>query len=303
MVTGLSATIVSLSEWRVQKGANQIEGKPTQKDIATSSTRKIIFEEIPDLPISHSYHALNELVIGYLPMSYSEPCRGRFYQDGWWLESRFEECLNAVAPSFESISSLHVKLCIEYSEDATHDELIALFHCFETAIPCTYEATNVDYDDAMTIYTAYDMQCVIHLTDGFGMFPKQRVRRIAPLANGFGMFPEHKASRIAKHIDQCFDEEDLATPNGQLFICDIPSFVLNTQELASAVDVNEAAIIKICNLVSVFPNLDGSIYKTKLDFFKSRIKLVKSGFKPSLADLYPRPQPKSVISPFYSEVS
>ena len=170
------------------------------------------------------------------------------------------------------------------SVDFTDEKLIALFHCFEIALPCTYEVTNVVYDDEMTISTAYDMQCVVHFTDGFEESP------------------EHKASRIASHINQCFDEEDLATPTGQLFLCDIPSFVLDAQELASG-DIEETAINKICDLVSVYPDLDGSIYKTKLDFFKSRIKLVKSGFKPTLADLYPRPQPKSVISPFLIKVS
>jgi len=302
MVTDPSVPIVSLAERRVEKEVNQLAGKPTRKDIATYSTRKIIFCDIPDLPISHSYRALKELEIGYLPLCQSEP-RYMSHRDISWEESRVQECLKMIAPIVGSISSLHVKLYILSSVDFTDEKLIALFDCFETAIPCTYEVTNVDYNDAMTIYAAYDMQCVIHLTDGSGEYPKQRARRWLPGTNGPKTSPELKASRLAKHIDQCFDEEDLETPTGQLFLCDMPSSVLDAQELAPAADVNEAAINKICDLVSVYPDLTGSIYETKLDFFRSRTKLVKSGFKPTLADLYPRPQPKSVISPFYLKIS
>jgi hypothetical protein len=156
--------------------------------------------------------------------------------------------------------------------------MTALFQCFESAIPCTYELTYVDIDDAKALYAAYDLQCVVHLRAGWISTPERR------------------SQLLASHINECFEEEDLDAPTGQLFLCDIPSSFLNSQELASAADPNEAAINKICDLVSVYPDLTGSIYKTKLDFFKSRIKLVKSGFKPSLTDLYPRPQPRSVVS-------
>jgi len=162
---------------------------------------------------------------------------------------------------------------------------MGLLISFESAVACTYEITDIGIKDLNALCAAYDFQCVVHV----------RGDRLPS--------PGRKAQLLASHINECFEEEDLDTPTGQLFLCDLPSLVLDPQELASAADLDEAAINKIYDLVSIYPNLDGSIYETKLDFFKSRIKLVKSGFKPTLADLYPRPQPKSVISPFLIKVS
>jgi hypothetical protein len=257
-------------------GADYIEG-PTRKDIATSFTRKIIFDEIPNLPLSHSYRALEELVIVRLSDSNPEPYVPTPYEKNLWVESRFEQCLKVVAPSIGAIKSLYVKLYIRALTKYPHDRINALFYCFDSVIPCIYEISDIGVADSDAFYAAYDLQCVVHLK------------------GGWRETPECRAKHIASHINECFEEEDLDTPTGQLFLCDIPSYVLDPQELASADDLDEAAINKICDLVSVYPDLTGSIYKTKLDFFRSRIKLVKSGFKPSLSDLYPRPQPRSVV--------
>jgi len=59
--------------------------------------------------------------------------------------------------------------------------------------------------------------------------------------------------------------------------------------LQSTEAVEDIALIKLCKFIKVWPDLSGSPYKSKLEFLKSRVKLVKPGFRPSLADLIPTP--------------
>jgi hypothetical protein len=280
MAMDLKRVIVSSAEVD-HNPADKVEG-PTRKDIATTFTRKLVFECVPDLPSSESYQAIREVVIHRQHME--EPWSQKPADHFLWMESHFNRYLKVIAPSISFIDSLHLKLCTESPCRWTYDSINSLNHCFESAIRCTYEVTGAPWHDSTALCAAYDLQCVLTFRD-------------------YGISQERRAGYIASCISECFEEEDLDTSTGQLFLCDIPSLVLNPRELASAADVNEAAIIKICDLVTVYPDLTGSIYKTKLDFFKSRIKLVKPGFKPTLADLYPRPQPKSVISSLYIEVS
>ena len=255
--------------------ADRVE-EPTRKDIATSFTRKLIFACMPDVPISQSYRAFNEVVIDReYPV---EPWPEETFDHFLWFESRFKRYLKIIGPTISLIDSLHVDLHTSFPYRGFQERVHALYQCFESAIQCTYGVTGILWYNPSDMSIAYDLQCVVNLGQS---------------TSG----PEHSAGYIASYISDCFEDEDLDTPTGQLFICDLPPVVLNLQELASA-DVDETAMVKICDLVSFYPDLTGSIYKTKLDFFRSRIKLVKSGFKPTLADLYLRAQPRSVVSSF-----
>ena len=233
---------------------------------------------MPDVPISKSYRGINEIVVlwGFMEEAWHLKSLERFL----WSESRFNRYLKIIQPAISLIDSLHVNLHTNYTYRGYQETIHALYRCFESAILCTYEVTRPTWYKTADVGIAYDLQCVVTFAH-------------------FGLSPERGAAYIASYISDCFEDEDLDMPTGQLFICDLPPVVLDPQELASASDLDEAAIIKICDLVSVYPDLTGSVYKTKLDFFRSPIKLVKSGFKPTLADLYPRPQPRSVICPCY----
>ena len=230
---------------------------------------------MPDIPISRSYRAINEVVIQREDTEETWPPNA--CDHFLWLESRFNRYLRIIGPAISLIDSLHVKVQPSCRSVRNDDKMNALYQCFDSAIQCTYELTVPLCYETTAVHISYHLQCVVTFAQS-------------------GQGPERGAGFIASYISDCFEDEDLDTPTGQLFIRDLPHVVLNPQELASASDLNEAAITKICDLVSVYPDLTGSIYKTKLDFFKSRIKLVKSGLKPTLADLYPRPQPRSVLS-------
>ena len=129
-----------------------------------------------------------------------------------------------------------------------------------------------NHETPIPLETAYELQAVVHLKT----------------AGSYSPFPIY--GLLAISIDNLFEDEDVAAPVGRLFLCVPPLAVLTPKELASALDTEEAALLKLVKYVTVWPNLSGSQYETKLDFLKSRIRLVEPGFRPSLADLYPRPQ-------------
>jgi len=100
------------------------------------------------------------------------------------------------------------------------------------------------------------------------------------------------AQLLARRLDGCFEEEDVDAPAGQVFLCDtiIPYILSPLEEVHTTETIENTALIKICKFITVWPDLSKSPYKSKLDFLKSRVKLVKPGFRPSLDDLFPTPQ-------------
>jgi hypothetical protein len=250
---------------------NQPNEGLTRKDIACSHTKKLIFEATPDLEVSRYYRAANEVTIG-------GPClvfpSAHYYdlEQLDWIESHLDRCLDVFNSPNGSAGSLHIKMYFPHGGE--YEDLSTVLTCQESTNLRTYEIfkASVDDDDS-AVHSAYELQAVLHLMKGVGW--------------GF----DH-AELLARDLQDCFDEEDLETPTGQVFLCDVPNFVLGPRELASATDPDEAAIVKICSFINEWPDLSGCRYKTKLDFFKSRVKLVKSGFRPTLADLYPKPGSK-----------
>jgi len=256
---------------------NQAVGPPTRKDIATSHTRKLVFQDIPELAISRAYRGVEEVEILSHCMGPSElPAHNGPIGYTEWMEGRFQRCLNAITSSNSSEKFLHVKVHESYEIDHEWEILGRLLTQSTSAISCTFELCSilVDYDLDDALYMAYESQAVVHLD-----------RELACV-------PETVAGFMALSINGCFEDENTMEPLGQLFLCGLPRLVLDPSELAAASDINEAALVKLCKYVTVWPNLAGSPYKTKLEFFRSRIKLVEPGFRPSLADLYPRPLPR-----------
>jgi hypothetical protein len=73
---------------------------------------------------------------------------------------------------------------------------------------------------------------------------------------------------------------------GQLYLCDIPDIVLYPDEIALANDVDDAAKLKLFNILLPPFDLDlDEVVRPKWEEFNSRIHLVKSGFRPSRADM------------------
>lgn len=253
--------------------------EPTRKDIATSYTRKLVFDELPDLAISHAYRDFDEVVFSVRCLHLLYPYRPDLScacEQYWWMESSVKKWTELIISPTSPIGPLHVHLCVEPYR-YIHENVITLFHLFDSYFHCTYELSLHWIDDHKTMYIAYEMQCVVNFKET--------------------QWHSTNARYIAHLINECFEEEGTAAPAGQLFLCDFPRLILTPEEFAPAADNREeTAIIKIHDLITVWPDLSNSVYNTKLDFLKSRVKLVKSDFKPSLTDLYPRPQSKSVFS-------
>jgi len=77
--------------------------------------------------------------------------------------------------------------------------------------------------------------------------------------------------------------------SGPFFLCGIPQIVMSAKELDSATNIDEAAMLKLYNLVSAtrlsWPSQAGSSKGKRLEFLKSRVKMVKAGFRPSPVDM------------------
>jgi len=256
---------------------NQANNIPTRKDIATSHTRKLVIGQVPELGIPRSYLTVNAVKFAarcLLPYKYHGGYRKLIATE--WMERQLQKVLRAITSSNSSADSLHITVYDEQSHRAPWEILGRLLMHFESAIPCTFEFFDFDlfhnHGSGTALHTAYELQAVVH---------------IGPEA---AFLPAPPSGLLALSIDNLFEDEDMETPVGQFFLCGLPRAILTPTEFASAHDTNEAALIKLCRRITVWPNLSGSQYETKLDFLKSRIKLVEPGFRPSMADLYPKPQ-------------
>jgi hypothetical protein len=99
--------------------------------------------------------------------------------------------------------------------------------------------------------------------------------------------PDEYASELAYQLESCFEEDKCDVPAGQLYLCGVPQIVLTPNEINLARNVNEAAMIKLCHLIcpDSWPSQIGLSHEKRLAFLKSRVKLVESRFRPTLADM------------------
>jgi len=195
------------------------------------------------------------------------------------LKSHLKKCLNVVTSASSLARSLHISLRRERSTSYEYDDLGTIIATLETAIMCTHEFFNFCLrTNSKQLYMAYTLQGVAHYS--FTCPPDPSIHQ------------DGIARTLASLLEECFEEEDVNSPAGQIFFCDtIISYILSTlEELQSTETIEDTGLIKICKFLTVWPDLTGSQYKSQLEFLKSRVKLVKPGFRPSLGDLLPTPQ-------------
>ena len=98
---------------------------------------------------------------------------------------------------------------------------------------------------------------------------------------------------IAGQLDISFTEEDpAAAPYPYVYLCDIPQLVLSADEIRTSPNINKAAKVKLFDQIAVWPDPIEDSPSAQWEFFDSRVRLVESGFRPSMADLMAFPKPK-----------
>jgi len=243
---------------------------------------------VPEHAFSKYYRLVNEVVFGFqclraaqqYPLS-SEDRRIRVDR----LVCDLEKCLNVVTSSNSLAESLHINMHRDRRIPYEYDDLGAILGSLDTAIPCQYEFFDFRVSSSSKqLYMAYNLQGIVHYFFIFTPNPSNIQFQVAQL--------------LARQLDGCFEEEDINSPAGQIFLCDtiVPYIISTLEELRTIETIEDTALIKICKFITVWPDLSKSPYKSKLDFLKSRVKLVKPGFRPSLADLFPTPQAGLVSS-------
>jgi len=152
---------------------NQAEKLPTRKDIATSHTRKLVFREVPELPISRSYRAVNEvwLFAPSLMRPYKFGANSQVTERIDWMEGQLQKCLKTITSADSSADSVHVKV---YTSSLYEDDFCGLLRKFESALPCTFEFFDLrvgldlfgQYPAEDILYISYELQAVLHLEHG-----------------------------------------------------------------------------------------------------------------------------------------
>ena len=195
------------------------------------------------------------------------------------LKSHLKKCLDVVTSPRSLAEALHISLCRERRTSYEYDDLGIILASLESAVPFTHEFFNFRLRaNTKQLYMAYALQGVVHYS--FNFPPNLSIHQ------------DRNSKTLASLLDGCFEEEDLNSPAGQTFFCDtiIPAILSTLEELHSTETIEDTALIKICKFITVWPDLSKSPYKSKLEFLRSRVKLVKPGFRLSLADLFPMPQ-------------
>jgi hypothetical protein len=242
----------------------------TRKDLATTFTRKLVFDVEPETAIPQSYRAVEEVVFGSACMIIACYLRGDQEEkiaQAERVSSMFSKCFAAIASTGTTASVLHVKMHmvprIEYSI------LRYRFPRLSAAIPIIFEFFDVSLNWVSNpLKLAYEIRAVVHFDqDNF-------VSR------------DEMVKELAGQISEILRDGKLSMLASQVYLCDVPQLVLRPDELNSADDTNEAAMVKICSLIDDEYWPDQVTTPTKrLEFLKSRVKLVESGFRPTLADM------------------
>jgi len=246
-----------------------IPWKPTRKDIATGHTRKLIIDIEPESAIPTSYTRVNEVELG--PRTFCEP---GIHPLGHWDYPFVKSSVENVAPRDASAPPLHVTARI--SRDNNMGALGFLLRNLQTPFPfsCEFLEMFIDEDEFVALDVAFHLGAVVKYRDT-------------------DLDKEEILQEIAGQLYICITDEDhTSTPHPYVYLCDIPELVLSTDEFRTAPNINKAAKVKLFDQFTVWPDSMEDSAPSKWQFFESRVKLVESGFRPSMADLVAFPKPK-----------
>jgi hypothetical protein len=180
---------------------------------------------------------------------------------------RLYEALSQLAPAGKDAAPLHVTCHV--AEGVAYRDISQLYkdNTSRNHELVTYEFLDISiyHSQSPLLCEAFVLRAVVRLSDHITAGPDEIARLF-----GFQLF-------------LCFYiYGPTLNPNpGQLYLCDIPHLVLSPDELSTAVNIEETALLKLYNSI----NEDLLSPVTSWKTFKSKIRLVKSGFRPSMSDL------------------
>ena len=242
---------------------------PTRKDKATGFTRRLVFEFEPDRAIDRSYRAVNEVVFSsqlLINAGRSNHPYGHGPSEEDRLNLLFNKCLKVVTSLRSLAASVHIQ--VHLTSRLNYDIVGSQCGFPKSAVPTTWEffGASVDYGNNVFDYAPW-LHAVVHFDKNLTV---PRGQLFFTLGWQLGRF------LLVKRPSQPF------------CLCGIPEIVLSAEELRSAINIDEAAMVKLCDLVSdssySWPDQVGSLQEERLEFLKSRVKLVKAGFRLSPAD-------------------
>jgi hypothetical protein len=222
------------------------------------------------MAISKSYRVVHDVVIGpqfLINARRADNPHGIGPSEEERLGSIWRKSLHVVTSVKSSAASLliqvHLTSCLNY------DIIGSQFRADKSAVPTTWEffGATVNYGNDVFAF-ASRLQAVVHFANDVTVSQEA-------LFDALGW-------QLAKSLLN-------GKSPGPFFLCDIARLVLSAEESDTATNTDEVAMVKLCSLVSAtgitWPDQAGSLQEEKLKFLKSRVKLVKAGFRPSPADM------------------
>lgn len=234
-----------------------------------SHVKELILEIIPPIDMARKLSNVKE--VGVI-------CAGCF-DDGIFPDpsSDIQRFLSILA-KFQNPDPLHVRIRLtgnrEYSD-------LCQFASFQTPSldPITYEIFNLPVFNYKfqphfkPLWVVFCLRVVVHFSFRYLTGP-----------GCWGKTPRQITEALGSEMLDAFQRSTAVYPvaTGRLYLCDVPKLVLTPQEYAAAIDINEIALRKL------YDKLDGKPYDQKRPSWKdfnTMVKLVESGFRPSLAEL------------------
>jgi hypothetical protein len=247
----------------------------TRKDIAMDFTRKLVLDNLLTVPLACYYQyvateSVSEVVV--TPGCLDE------HIDHMRRLPDIHTSLALLAMRHLTTTPPHVMVQIEGAAAFQQlCQLVDIQSVFNNSfnVPITYEILDmpVGLNLWKPLSIAFAMRAVVHFADHHS-----------------SAGPDDIAGAISNQLLDCFriDSRSSTVLAGQLYLCDIPGLVLPPAELATTSDPDEAALIKLFDNL-IYSPLPGALpgspdSKPKWETFKSKVKLVESGFRPSFSE-------------------
>jgi len=236
-----------------------------------SHTEELILEVIPPIDVAEKLSNVKEVVVlcaqcfGISISSDPNPDIGPFL---------------AILAKAHNIIPLHVRAYLTSKRECL-DVFSLTRNGRSTFDLITYEFFNVAVHSFRysTLWMAFKLRSIAHLSDSWHSYHKVS-------GDGFETITGLIGSELMDAF--CESSETITRPfiTGRLYLCDIPELILTPQEVNATINIEEAAMRKLYTNLNR-PLMGPLLGQTKPSWkdFNTMIKLVKSGFRPSFADL------------------